>query len=102
MGTRVRLLWQPTDRSIDLPRGVTAAGTYEAFIPDLVASRQFPLLGEVAADVEDAAIAVRKLDATNQVLTRTESLARLLLRAESVASSRIEGLEISPQPHVSA
>ena len=97
MGTRVRLLWQPTDRSIDLPRGVTAAGTYEAFIPDLVASRQFPLLGEVAADVEDAAIAVRKLDATNQVLTRTESLARLLLRAESVASSRIEGLEISPQ-----
>jgi Fic family protein len=97
MGTRVRLLWQSTDRSIDLPRGATIDGPYEAYIPDPIAKRQIPLFGEVAADVEDAAIAVRKLDVTTQVLTRTESLARLLLRAESVASSRIEGLEISPQ-----
>ena len=72
-------------------------GPYHAFIPDFIASRQFSLQGEVAADVDDATIAIRSLDATNQVLTRTESLARLLLRAESVASSRIEGLQISPQ-----
>jgi Fic family protein len=72
-------------------------GSYEAYVPDPIASRQFSLLGTVAADVDDATIAVRALDTTNQVLTRTESLARLLLRAESVASSRIEGLEISPQ-----
>ncbi len=97
MGRKVRLFWHPTDRSIDLPRSVKAMGAYEAFIPDLLANRQFSLLGDVAADVDDATIAVRTLDASTRVLTRTESLARLLLRAESVASSRIEGLEISPQ-----
>jgi Fic family protein len=97
VGSYERLLWEPTDRSIGHPRGMTAAGPYHAFIPEAIADRSFTLTGEVAADVEDAAIAVRRLDETNQILTRTESLARLLLRAESVASSRIEGLEISPQ-----
>ena len=40
---------------------------------------------------------IRRLEATAAALTDTEALARLLLRAESVASSRIEGLEIGPR-----
>ena len=37
------------------------------------------------------------MDSTARSLTNAESLARLLLRAESIASSHIEGLTISPQ-----
>ncbi|MGH3298145.1 MAG: Fic family protein [Trebonia sp.] len=48
----------------------------------------------MAADVTDAEAAIRRLNAEASALADTEALARLLLRAESVASSRIEGLEI--------
>ena len=52
--------------------------TYEAYLPDQLQGRIFSIDGDVAAEV-----------------TRAETaLARLLLRAESVASSRIEGLEV--------
>ena len=50
--------------------------------------------GDVAADVADAESAIARLNVRARALIDTEALARLLLRAESVASSRIEGLEI--------
>jgi Fic family protein len=50
--------------------------------------------GAVAADVTDAETAIMRLDDRAATLADTEGLARLLLRAESVASSRIEGLEV--------
>jgi Fic family protein len=52
--------------------------------------------------VTDATLAIQQLDTRAAALTNTEALARLLLRAESVASSRIEGLEVSPQRLVRA
>lgn len=67
---------------------------YEAYVPDRLTSRQFVFAGDVAADVADAETAIVRLDAEASALAETETLARLLLRAESVASSRIEGLEI--------
>ena len=48
----------------------------------------------MAADVTDDEAAIGRLNAKASTLADTEALARLLLRAESVASSRIEGLEI--------
>ncbi len=48
----------------------------------------------MAADVAEAEAAIARLDVEASALIDTEALARLLLRAESVASSRIEGLEI--------
>jgi Fic family protein len=48
----------------------------------------------VAADVADAEAPLVRFNATARALADTEALARLLLRAESVASSRIEGLEV--------
>jgi Fic family protein len=50
--------------------------------------------GEIAADVTDAEAAIARLNAEAVALVDTEALARILLRAEAVASSRIEGLEI--------
>lgn len=67
---------------------------YEAYVPDRLADRPLSLDGDVAADVADAEVAIAQLNVEAAVLIDTEALARLLLRAESVASSRIEGLEI--------
>lgn len=67
---------------------------YEAYLPDLLSGRRFRLDGDVAADVADAEAAIGRLNATAVALADTEALARLLLRAESIASSYIEGLVI--------
>ena len=67
---------------------------YESYVPDLLIGRPVTLEGDVAADVTDAETAIARLDARATTLADTEGLARLLLRAESVASSRIEGLEV--------
>jgi Fic family protein len=56
--------------------------------------RDIVLDGDVAADVAAAEAAIARMDTEVSALADTEALARLLLRAESVASSRIEGLEI--------
>jgi Fic family protein len=71
-----------------------ASCDYDAYRPDLLTGRHITLDGDVAADVTDAETAVTRLNAQASALADTEALARLLLRAESVASSRIEGLEI--------
>lgn len=70
---------------------------YEAYVPDRLSGRRFTLAGDVAADVADAEAAIARLNAQSAGLANTESLARILLRAESVASSRIEGFEIGPR-----
>jgi len=67
---------------------------YEAYIPDPLVGRRIALDGDVAADVVDAEVAIARLNVEASALIDTEALARILLRAESVASSRIEGLEI--------
>ena len=67
---------------------------YEVYLPDPLAGRTFSLDGDVAADVSDAEAALLRLNTSGSALAGAEALARLLLRAESVASSRIEGLVI--------
>ena len=67
---------------------------YEAYVPDMLVGRNFMIDGEVAADIADAEAAIARLNVEATSLVDTEALARILLRAESVASSRIEGLEI--------
>lgn len=67
---------------------------YDVYFPDPLVGRRFALDGDVAADVADAEAALVRLNTSAEALADTEALARLLLRAESVASSRIEGLEV--------
>jgi Fic family protein len=47
-----------------------------------------------AADVTDAELAIARLNGRVSALADSEAMARLLLRAEAVASSKIEGLEV--------
>jgi Fic family protein len=78
----------------DLPRRDRRSCGYEAYLPDPLAGRSFSFLGPVAADVSEAEGAIVRLNEHAAGLQDTEAIARLLLRAESVASSRIEGLEV--------
>src|SRR6266550_8858360 len=68
---------------------------YDAFVPPLIADLDLPLDAEVAGVVTEAEVAVRALNAESPRLGSLEVLGRQLLRAEAVASSRIEGLEMS-------
>ena len=77
-----------------LTRGDRQPCEYKVYIPDSLEGRRFSIDGDGAADVADAESAIVRLDSSAVALADSEALARLLLRAESVASSRIEGLEI--------
>jgi Fic family protein len=93
MSKLVKRHWE-TNYASGLPRRDRASCEYEAYVPDLLVGRPVRLDGAVAADVADAEAAVARFDAKATALADTEALARLLLRAESVASSKIEGLEV--------
>lgn len=67
---------------------------YEAFVPDPIASIDPRFRLSAAEAIAEAERAVRDLSATRE-LSGLEALSRQLLRAESVASSRIEGLQLS-------
>jgi Fic family protein len=97
MGKLVRQFWPGEVGGLGVSRKDRAGGAYDAYVPDAVAGREFTLEGSVAADVADATTAITRLDLAAASLTNTEALARALLRAESVASSHIEGLRVSPQ-----
>ena len=93
MARVVRRHWT-TDVGAGLARRDRRSCDYEAYVPDILAGRNIALDGDAAADVADAERAIATLDAAAVTLADTEALARLLLRAECVASSRIEGLEV--------
>jgi Fic family protein len=92
MARVIRRRWQP-DLAAPSRRDRRPC-EYEAYVPDVLVGRKFALEGEVAADVAEAEAAIARFDAQALSLSDTEALARILLRAESVASSRIEGLEV--------
>ncbi|MEI7813658.1 MAG: Fic family protein [Coriobacteriia bacterium] len=73
----------------------TRTREYSAYVPDPLMGRQFSFTGECAAHIAEAETAIRSLHSNAVVLDRTDGLARLLLRAEAQASSRIEGVVIA-------
>jgi Fic family protein len=86
--------WQSQLAGSGVSRRDRRSCDFQAFLPDPLVGRRFVLDGDVAADLADAEAAITRLNAEAAALVDTEALARILLRAESVASSRIEGLEI--------
>lgn len=69
--------------------------TFEAYVPSSIADQSFLLDSEIAAAAANAEAACRELNDKPPELGNFETPARQLLRAESVASSRIEGLVLS-------
>ena len=68
---------------------------YDAYVPVALADREFTLRGETAAAISAAEQAVQELNLHPPGAIDLEALARHLLRADAVASSRIEGLVVS-------
>lgn len=90
-GRLISLIWQH-DPSIYAPPKYRRACEYEAFIPDKLSGSSLQLDAKVAGVVSEAEGTIRTLnDAAQPALA---PLARLLLRTESIASSKIEGMHL--------
>ncbi len=94
MAERLRRVWEP-----NLDAGTRAGrrgGVFHAYLPDLLGTRAFLLSDELATRAAAVEATVRELTAGPE--TRAlEGLSRFLLRSEAIASSRIEGMQASPQ-----
>lgn len=75
-------------------RRARASFTYQAFVPDAIGALDPPTTFEAADAVAAAEQAVRELNASGSV-TGLEAIGALLLRSEAIASSRIEGYDLS-------
>src|SRR6476660_9200646 len=93
-GALVERLWEP---HLDALGGRSARRgiSYKAYVPAPVAAEGFLLESDIAAAAANAEAACRELNKEPPELSNFETPARQLLRAESVASSRIEGLVLS-------
>src|SRR3990172_8162326 len=100
MAELVRRRWEP--RFQGLSRRDRQGCNYDAYLPDPLASWDLNLPGDLAADNADAETAIRDLNQAGTTHVSLEGLARFLLRAESVASSKIEGLDAGPRRLVEA
>ncbi len=94
LGHTEKRLW-PADPGAYGGRGARRPGAYEVFIPDEISGRDFPLDGDAVAAVAEATRALQHLEASPPRIATLGALAQNLLRSESVASSRIEGVHLS-------
>lgn len=90
-GRRVSLIWRH-DPTIYAPARYRKACRYEAFIPAPLAELRFSLDVETAGVVSEAEAAIRELNAVAR--PALAPLSRLLLRTESIASSKVEGMQL--------
>lgn len=85
--------WEP-DLSLGEHHRSARGFHYQSYVPDRIAdlALSFPL--DLAQELETTAVAAAQLQDLAAV-TGLEALSRQLLRAESIGSSRIEGLQLS-------
>lgn len=94
-GTLDRFVWRPeTDEVAGMSRRRRRrlAGPYEAFTPHPITPWDIPVSADVSGEVSDAEAAIQALNA--RAHPALQPLARLLLRTESIASSKAEGLQV--------
>ncbi|MFI5231402.1 MAG: Fic family protein [Gemmatimonadales bacterium] len=82
----------PANVSGNIPRRFAATCKYRAFLPVRLHDLAVPLDAETVGAVSEAEHAIRDLNNTNH--RALGPLARLLLRTESIASSKIEGMQV--------
>jgi Fic family protein len=80
------------DPTLYAPAKYRRACRYDAFVPDIVAGLELALPGDVAGVVSEAEQSVAELNRTAG--SELAPLARLLLRTESIASSKVEGIQV--------
>lgn len=90
-GRYVKRIWQ-FDPTRYVPGRYRRACSYETFIPEPLDDLDVDLPGAVAAVLSDAERAVVELNRAGGA--ELAPLARLLLRTESIASSKVEGMQV--------
>ena len=90
-GHHIRLIWRH-DPVLYAPSKYRRACAYDAFIPDRLADLGVTLDGVTAGVISDAESAIYELN--TRPPDALAPLARLLLRTESLSSSRVEGLAV--------
>ena len=75
-------------------RRARASFTYRAFVPDRIAELDPDITFETAESIARAEAAITELNTADSV-AGLEAIGPLLLRSEAIASSRIEGYELS-------
>jgi Fic family protein len=90
-GTLVRRTWEHDPARYAPPR-FRRACQYESFIPDELSAFDEPFSVDLVGVVSDAETAVHRLNA--RARPALAPLARLLLRTESIASSKVEGMQV--------
>jgi Fic family protein len=94
-GHYVEMSWTPDfERAGGMRSG---AGRYKAFVPDPIGDYEPDLRSATSTLAEQAGLAIRELNDDPPGLVSLEGLGRQLLRSEALASSQIEGLNISPR-----
>ena len=92
MARYAKHLWE---RDYDgITKAARMGGEYLSYEPDFLCGRDFLLSADTCSVLSEAERAIALFDAGSRALKSGEALARLLLRAEAISSSRIEGLSI--------
>jgi len=90
-GTVHQRTWQ-SDPALYAPPTYRRACRYDAFVPDAIADLDVSLSGTLTGVISDAESAILQLN--NLAHPALRPFARLLLRTESIASSKVEGLQV--------
>lgn len=90
-GHHVHRIWE-SDPALYAPARYRRACEYDAFIPQPLRGMQVRLPGKVAGVVSEAERAIMQLN--REAGPELLPLARLLLRTESIASSKVEGMQV--------
>ena len=92
MGSFHQAFWHSNDSG--QTRAERRGGSYYYYLPTKLKSLDIALDSDVVSDLVRAESAIRELNVAARYPHNSEGLARFLLRAESVSSSYIEGLQI--------
>jgi Fic family protein len=92
LSQQITAVWQANPDAYG-PRKHRRPCQYTAYVPDLLSAHALDFSAELAADVVDAERALAAFGGPGE--HHLEQLARFLLRAEAVASSKIEGLQVN-------
>lgn len=91
LGRYERRTWR-YDPALYAPARYRRACRYDTFIPQPIAELELSISGSVAATLSGAEAAIRELNTATQ--PALDPFARLLLRTESIASSKVEGMQL--------
>lgn len=94
LGRHEKHLWEARPGA-EGGRKARRGGTYEAFVPAEIAECRFVLDDGAVTQIASATKALARLNGASPHTASLGALADVLMRSESVASSWIEGLEVS-------